>query len=518
MHTPFSDDGQGNVSILFALMLMTLLTFVGGAIDYGLYVNAKRETSDALDSAVLAGAQVLLVGGTEEEAKAAADRFYEVNVVGRYPVVNDTVNFEVTDSNTIVSARGNAEIETNLLGLIGIETLPLLTDPGAGFSRAQIVGGGGSNMEVAVMLDMSGSMCADGLGPCSSSNKLDALKSATRELIDTVVTDDQSTYTSRLALVPFSSNVRLAPDGQAGPYMKKVTNLEPTWSGWVEQCAKSGGTISGSGETASKGGCAQYEAVQVNNWKVRPCVTERFYENGQVFGATDASPRQGYWLNGYKGSRFPLAIDSSDTAFTTSTGTSKSDPLVATHKNYVAGGKCQSMPDPNVVEPLSSDKSTLLSRLNSYEAYGETAGALAVSFAWYAISPNWSSIWPSDSEPAPYSDLALRQSNGQPALRKVAILLSDGVFNWLHGEKADQQTVSDHAKQVCANMKAAGIEVFTVGYDLDSLSSTEKAIALDTLKSCGNDLDHFYETLDEAGLKGAFRDIAVDLSMIVLIR
>ena len=65
-------------------------------------------------------------------------------------------------------------------------------------------------------------------------------------------------------------------------------------------------------------------------------------------------------------------------------------------------------------------------------------------------------------------------------------------------------------------MKAKGIEIYTVGFDLDSLSSSERAIAEDTLKSCGTSLEHFYNTLDPAELQTAFRDIAVKLSTIAL--
>jgi hypothetical protein len=104
-------------------------------------------------------------------------------------------------------------------------------------------------------------------------------------------------------------------------------------------------------------------------------------------------------------------------------------------------------------------------------------------------------------------------------LRKVAILMSDGVFNTRRGwDNQDQQDASDDAKAVCTAMKAKGIEIYTVGFALDPLPSSERTMAEDTLKSCGSSLEHFYNTLDPAELQNAFRDIAVQLSSVSLTR
>ena len=52
------------------------------------------------------------------------------------------------------------------------------------------------------MLDVTGSMCT----PCS---KIDAAKSAAKDLIDIVIWDDQSQFTSRVALAPFAEAVNV---------------------------------------------------------------------------------------------------------------------------------------------------------------------------------------------------------------------------------------------------------------------------------------------------------------------
>ncbi len=68
--------------------------------------------------------------------------------------------------------------------------------------RRLAVGGNAElNLEVSMMLDITGSM-GDG-------TKLADMKSAATDLVNIVVWADQSEYTSRIAIVPFAYDVRL---------------------------------------------------------------------------------------------------------------------------------------------------------------------------------------------------------------------------------------------------------------------------------------------------------------------
>ena len=72
--------------------------------------------------------------------------------------------------------------------------------------------------------------------------------------------------------------------------------------------------------------------------------------------------------------------------------------------------------------------------------------------------------------------------------------------------------------QIFETTRRFGTILENVGFDLDSLPSSERTIAEDTLKSCGSSLEHFYNTLDAGELQTAFRDIGVKLSSIALTR
>jgi phage-related tail protein len=147
------------------------------------------------------------------------------------------------------------------------------------------------------------------------------------------------------------------------------------------------------------------------------------------------------------------------------------------------------------------------------EAYGATAGVLGTAFSWYMLSPNWKTIWTGQSQPKSYDLLSETNSQGKPKLRKIAIIMTDGSYNTMRGWKdQDVTTMSANALQLCTNMKAKGIEIYTIEFALDSLPATEISTARTTLQNCGSSIDHFYETLDASQLKNAFAEIGSNVA------
>ena len=515
----FGRNKRGAIAIQFALVSTILFGFSGAGVDYLRWHTAKRVTSEALDAAVLAGARTLQLDPTNHEAAlTTAATYYAKNVADKVALSQNSVTFVMADNNTAITATGSIKIDTVLLRVVGLSELAVANDSGSGFPKGAIVigGQGGSNLEISLMLDVTGSMCNDGVGPCNSSTKLDGLKTAAKRLIDMVVPVSQSSgYYSKMAIVPFSTRVRVAKNGSGGGIMKVLTDLDPVWSGYIQTCIAGSG--SGGSEDNGNWTCTQSEAQYKTAWKVMPCVTDRFYNASNTLDVTDDVPGPGKWLNAHGGDRMVKSWDSANTAPTQYKGLVASDP--AYHWNYMNDGSCADVDEKNQVLPLSKNRDGLKDKIDELVAYGSTAGALGTAWSWYTLSPNWSSVWTGDARPGSYADVTNIQSNGRPLLRKIAVLMSDGVFNTMRGWKdQDQQTVSNHAKAICTNMKAQGIEIFTVGLALDELTMAERAIAEDTLQSCGTDLSHFYSTLNVEELQTAFQDIAFQLSAVRLTR
>jgi hypothetical protein len=158
-------------------------------------------------------------------------------------------------------------------------------------------------------------------------------------------------------------------------------------------------------------------------------------------------------------------------------------------------------PSSVTILPLTNDKDALTAKIDTFVANGYTAGHIGTAFAWYMLSPEWSGIWPENSQPASYSDAATK---------KIAILMTDGEYNTQYNGTG-YGTPSEQAVQLCANMKAKGIEVYTVGFDLGGNET-----ATSTLASCATDASYAYVAADGNELKQAFRDIAIKLSNLYL--
>jgi Flp pilus assembly protein TadG len=193
----------GVVAPMFAIVLLTIFATSGFAVDGARWFNAKRHTSNAVDAGVLAAARLLQMDPTNTEAALAAGKVaYNANIAARLAVKNDSIDFVLTDNGRSVAVTGDATIQPVFLHLIGIDELSLLPKAAA---KATFTASGlneGTNLEISLMLDFTGSMCDDGEGPCTSGTKVQGLRDAATDLINIVVQADQTQYTQRVAIVP----------------------------------------------------------------------------------------------------------------------------------------------------------------------------------------------------------------------------------------------------------------------------------------------------------------------------
>lgn len=309
-----------------------------------------------------------------------------------------------------------------------------------------------NNIEVALALDVTGSMAG---------TKITDLKAAAKELVDLVVQDQQSPFYTKLALVPYSAAVNV------GSYANSVR-----------------GTYSAG--TCSTPGCASYRFnnVQGNSktFAISTCATERTGSDAY----TDAAPG-----TTFLGRNYP----------------STSNTCVS-----------------STIMPLSTDRAALKTRIDGLSAAGSTAGHIGLAWGWYMVSPNFASLWPTASQPAAY---------GTDKLLKVVVLMTDGAFNTTYckgvisqdsgtgsGSSADHINCNapngdafSQAQALCDNMKAQGVIIYTVGFDV-----ADDDDAQDIMTECATDAQHVYLPSTGAALKSAFRAIGQDISRLRISR
>src|SRR5690606_35259560 len=154
---------------------------------------------------------------------------------------------------------------------------------------------------------------------------------------------------------------------------------------------------------------------------------------------------------------------------------------------------------------------------------GSTAGQIGIAWGWYMLAPNFASLWPSDNRPVDYRT---------PETMKIAVIMTDGEFNTAHcngvvaresgwdagmrrhvvpdSERincpADNGDPFQQASRLCDAMKAQGITVYTVAFDVPPNSQ-----AASFMQSCASGSSNAYLASSGAQLQQAFADIGASI-------
>lgn len=440
-------DDRGNVGLVFAAVVIPVVGMIGFSIDYGQALSARASLQSAMDSAVLAAGREYQVSGDANRAIAEAETHFTVAMQGRDGVEILTNTVHANDSRMTFSAR--VRTPTTFARLLGIENIEVSST-----SEAMLTAGGiDKNLEISLMLDITGSMCQ----PCS---KLMELKTAAKDLIDIVVQDDQSKFTSRVALVPFSNAVNVGST-YFEPVTGEVQVVEDQYS-YPAGCYKDGRLKS------TCEGNPKYLAVEGHSYS--SCVVERAGSNKFTDSAPAGDPQA--YLGVYDVERANASVHAID----------EDTP-------------CE--PQSRIV-PLSSDKAGLQDAIDEFRAGGFTAGHIGTAWAWYMLSPSWNTIWPAESQTAAYGDAETM---------KIAVLMTDGDYNAAY--QTGNGSSDAQAKQICRNMKSEGVTVYTVGFKVSA-----KAKAL--LENCATSAGQFFDATSGDELKLAFRQIAFNIAQLRL--
>lgn len=153
----------------------------------------------------------------------------------------------------------------------------------------------------------------------------------------------------------------------------------------------------------------------------------------------------------------------------------------------------------NRVVAMTDSKSELRNAINRLTTSGTTAGHLGAAWAWGLVSPEWASIW-GGTAPAPYGD-------GQT--EKYVILMTDGDYNTSGGVMSGGNSSNNHASNTCSAMKAKGVVVFTIGFQVSSAAKSR-------LSACASGSTRFYDANDAQSLRNAFRSIAQEINSLRL--
>lgn len=215
---------------LVGLGIPVIVGVMAIAIDSGAWYMEKRKTQQMADGASLGVVRAIRNGSSLEAAKGVA-----LNDARRNGYVSGAGSSLVVNSPPLTGPYAG---QSNAAEVIIQRPLPMFFSR-AMFSAAPSVSARsvayaptilGKNLEVAMMLDVSSSM--GGNSDVRGTSKLQAMQSAAKSLVDTVVQSSQTPYTSRVALVPYSSAVNVG-----STYFTTVTSkaVSGSWTSVVER-------------------------------------------------------------------------------------------------------------------------------------------------------------------------------------------------------------------------------------------------------------------------------------------
>lgn len=413
-------DDSGSVALIFALSCVVLMLLTGLAVDTARYQNLASRMQQALDGASLAAARLLSDPKmTNEDISERATAYFQAatQTFGVDPSAISPLNIMIDRTDSSIEVLGKVEVPALFGSFANLPALRVINQ------KSKVVFDM-TAVELAMVLDITGSM--------NTGNKLNDLKVAAKDVVDTLFDGALNDTGVRIAIAPYSASVN---------------------AGELAAAVSSAGAAAACPSKPKKGD----PCLDAGGLAMDTCVIERTGANA----ATDAAPLGAN----------ALPVMSSPPA-----------------GNY----KCP----PSTVLPLldRTERDTLKNNIDAYLATGSTAGHIGTAWGWYLLSPSWASVLPPESAPKAYGD---------KHVQKNMIIMTDGEFNTSYTGAADQ-TADSYAyfDNLCAGAKAAGITIYTVGFNLNV------AEALSHLESCASSPAQFYDAKTGAQLKDAFKDIA----------
>jgi Flp pilus assembly protein TadG len=191
MWSRFLRNQRGGVAVMFSLAITTILGAVGAAHDYSQASNTRTALQGALDAAMLMAGRDALEKGSVIRREDFI-RLMQANLPPHLQAMAEGIVLKQTDMR--LSASLSTIVSNRFASVLGMPTSAIGIDASVPI--------GGNRLEVALVLDSTGSMADLG--------KMEALKLSAKNLIDTLVANQPPGSELALSVVPFGTQVRVA--------------------------------------------------------------------------------------------------------------------------------------------------------------------------------------------------------------------------------------------------------------------------------------------------------------------
>jgi Flp pilus assembly protein TadG len=477
--TRFLQDRKAGVAPMLALAAVPLIGFVGAAVDYSRANAARTSMQAALDSTALMlskDAQFLSLGQLQEKATAYFNALF---------MNKDAQNVQVTQQLTSPQ-QGSFNLKVTSSGTVPTVFARVLGHDFIDISATGEVVWGMKRLNLALALDNTGSM--------SSSGKIEALKAAAHNLLDTLKKAEKNPGDILVSIVPFAVGVNVGTNNAAAAWIDWAEwegappSSSPSSSvGPGSSCPWSNGSQGFRCQSAPANGSSTVSNVPSSgayNGYLCPTAQQSggqnvYYYNG-CYNSTPTTqstpPYQHTWIANARSTWNGCVTDRDQNHDVNATATGGA-------ANYRAR---QLLTCPTAMMPLSSDWDALHAKIDAMTPNGNTNVTIGMQMAWQTLSPV-----------APFNAPATA-----PDLDKVIILLTDG-DNTQNRWTTSSTSIDARTQAACANAKAANIKVYSVRVINGNAS---------LLQGCASKPDMYFNVQQASELNAVFSAIAQNLA------
>lgn len=513
---PLLADNRGNVALIAAFAMAPICVAGLGAADLARATSAKSQLQDALDTASLAAARTNAT--TDAQLKTYGDRYLAQNL-------SLSKDFKVTASSFKFGADGR------VVGSATVTVRPfvagLVTGGDMAISASSEVVRAGSKIEVALVLDTTGSM--------EEGSKLEDMKKAAKAFVNKMKASSDKAIepnTIKIAMVPFANTVRVdgttyrnstwvdqngdspindeifttATATQHANRFTLFSTLGTTWRGCFEM-RKPPYDVQDTAPTTSTPATLYTPYFAPDEPDSQTTGYGDDYNNDYVKDYASGNPSNNWRVR-------QGLIDKY--------GNSKKETIGTTYGPNAGCGVSK-------MQRLTTDFSSLLTQIDNLEANGNTNIPIGLMWGWNTVSPT-----------APFSDGV---AYGTPKTKKIIVLMTDGentmsrrdtpndgtyagtAYIWQgrilradgnplpQGATSSERTAALDArlKLLCSNIKAKGIDIYTVRVEVDTGTN-------ELLKTCASGRDYFYDVHSSTSLTTVFESIAGQIAALHLSR
>ncbi len=555
----FQSDDRGVTAVVFAIIFSVMILAAGVAIDYGRTMTSMARTQNALDTATLAASTKLGTENQDVEGKAIAQAFFDANTQ-KLRTKSELQSFEMDSTKGEVRATAKGSVVASLLKAAGFDKL--------GYNTKSKIARGNQNIEVALVLDNSGSMASS----------MGSLKTAATNLTTTLFAGAEGSERVRLSVVPFAASVNVGPDMKDSGWIDKTgasslhapglmydkpisrfdlfASVGVPWMGCVEARPAphdTSDTPSGSGDTMfvpmfapdePDGGTNDNpinDGLKLDSHIPRNSSNVRVRDDNAGSNATTAEVYGNNYLWDHPESCRPLVCvvpnsrggcrtwgrpaPSPITASVAQARTCKyTQPTLTVMQSTMSDSELTSgKRGPNVgcstskVLPLTATKTEVDAAINAMRADGNTNTVEGFMWGWRTLSPE-----PPFTEGRPYST---------EDSQKIMIVMTDGENNLpfksthnksgyaafgygaqgrlgtTHSTAAYRAALDQKLLEACSNAKAKNIKIYTIAFRLENDPATRSL-----LSQCATSTSEAHVASDNAGLISVFQGIGRDVS------